>query len=155
MLREAGTHYFDRVRFLTGQELRRVAGRLTPWTAAPWPVPEAAGADADLEYALLAELGDGALASLRLTLTAVAGEEQTVLSGVEGVLTVSPQGALRQRVGEATAAALEIPPACGRSRSSPRPSAPMRSAAGSTSPSWTVWEPAPPAARAGRRAIRE
>ena len=37
LLREQGTHQFDRVRFLTGQEFRRVVGRLTPWTEVPGP----------------------------------------------------------------------------------------------------------------------
>jgi predicted dehydrogenase len=140
MLREAGTHMFDRVRFLTGQEFRRVAGRLTPFAAVPWPVPEAAGATGDLEFALLAELTDGSLASLQVALTAAAGGEQLVLSGADGVLTVGPQGVLRQRAGECATRRCPTCPrsrtGCGPRRSSPPPSGPTRSAAGSTSPSW-------------------
>jgi myo-inositol 2-dehydrogenase/D-chiro-inositol 1-dehydrogenase len=109
-LREVGTHQFDRVRFLTGQEFRRVAGRLTPWGGAPWPVPAPPGADADLEYALLAELADGSLVSLQTAFTAGAAGEQTVLSGAAGTLTISPQGVLVQRPG-AAAEPVEIQPA--------------------------------------------
>jgi len=110
MLREGGTHVFDRVRFLTGQEFRRVAGRLTPFAAVPWPVPEAAGATADLEYALLAELADGSLVSLLTTLTAAPVGEQTVLSGASGVLTITAREVLVQRPG-AAAEPVEVPPA--------------------------------------------
>ena len=110
LLRELGLHHLDLVRFLTGQEFRRVVGRLTPWAQVPWPVPGKAGATADLGLALLAELADGSLASLHVALAAAPAAEQVVLSGEAGALTVTHGGVLRQRAGEAAAAPLEIPP---------------------------------------------
>jgi predicted dehydrogenase len=109
-LRELGMHHLDLVRFLTGQEFRRVVGRLTPWAQVPWPVPRKAGATADLGLALLAELTDGSLASLHVALAAAPAAEQVVLSGESGALTVTHGGVLRQRAGEAAAEALAIPP---------------------------------------------
>ena len=108
-LREAGTHSFDRVRFYTGGEFGRLAARLTPWTALPWPVPEATTGTADAEFALLAELTDGTLVSLLTMWAAVPARDEVVLRGDQGTLTTSQQGATLQRVGDAGPVALDVP----------------------------------------------
>lgn len=101
VMREGGSHEFDRARFLTGSEFTKVVGRLPPI-----PIP---GTNADGSYLLISELSNGSLGSFILRSTPGQGEWRTVLFGEEGTLVVTHETVVRQRQDDDEPVSLEIP----------------------------------------------
>ena len=107
LLGRAGSHEFDRARFLTGGEFERLVGRVTPLSLSGEPeyvVPCGA-------YALLADLAPDVLAWFRFTLTTGQPEWSQLVHGEEGTLQVTHTSVHRRRAGEDKAVLLEVPAA--------------------------------------------
>jgi len=104
-LGEAGSHEFDGWRFLTGCEFKRVVCQRA---ARPVPLAPELMFDGGV-CMLLAELTDGVLGDLRITLTAGQPEWSTFVNGETGTLRVTHETVIRQRLGEAEAMRLDIP----------------------------------------------
>jgi predicted dehydrogenase len=101
----AGSHEFDRARFLTGREFEQLVGRVLPFCLSQDPEYAArCGA-----YLLVAELSDGVLGQFRCTFTTGQGEWRTILHGEEGTLDVTAQAVVRRCAGEDEAVSLDIP----------------------------------------------
>jgi len=83
-LREAGSHEFDRARFLTGWDFKRAVCSLTGAGAAG-TVP------ADTSAFVTAEMSDRRLGSLRLSMTPGEPERRITLCGEEGTLALSAE----------------------------------------------------------------
>jgi len=109
MMREGGIHELDRARFLAGQDVVRVVGRMTPWHGSPFPGAELPEMNGETGYMLLVEFSDGALGDYRYTLTFGQPAWELVFHGSEGSLIVSNTTAIRQRVDDAEPVQLEIP----------------------------------------------
>jgi predicted dehydrogenase len=93
-LREAGSHEFDRIRFLTGWRFKRVVCSLTG-AHAEGSIPS------DTAAFVTAEMSDQRLGSLRLSMTPGEPDRRITVSGEEGTITMSADWvALRQ--GDAT-----------------------------------------------------
>lgn len=90
VLRETGSHEFDRARHLTGWRFQRLACSLR---SAPSSRDRArTGRMAPETFAsVLAETSDGAVGNFRLLITPGEPERRIVLGGVEGTLTLSSQ----------------------------------------------------------------
>jgi len=90
-LREAGSHEFDRVRFLTGRQFKRVVCSLgSPFEGhagihAENPVPS------DTSAFVLAEMSDQRLGAFRLTITPGEPERRITICGEEGTLILSSE----------------------------------------------------------------
>ena len=88
-LREAGSHEFDRVRFLTGWHFKRLVCSLRPpleqrtGVHAEHPVPS------DASAFVLAEMSDQGLGAFRLTITPGEPERRITICGEEGTLILS------------------------------------------------------------------
>ena len=88
-LREAGSHEFDRVRFLANWQFERVVCSLA---SAP-DLPEQASAvpPSNLSASVMAEMRDGCRGSFGLMLTAGQRERRITFCGEEGTLTLSSE----------------------------------------------------------------
>jgi predicted dehydrogenase len=105
LLGDAGSHEFDRARFLTGCEFTRLVGRVVPFRLSQEP-RYAVNCGA---YMLLAELTKGVLGQSRFTLTTGQPEWRALLHGEGGTLSVTERDVTRQCVGEDNATSLDIP----------------------------------------------
>ena len=86
-LREAGSHEFDRIRFLTGWRFQRVVSHVSP---PDWKAPsENETVPADTSAFVLAELSDHGLGFFRINLTLGEPERRVIICGEEGTLTLS------------------------------------------------------------------
>ena len=101
MIRQAGSHELDRVRFLTGLELTQVVGRLLPSTIPRTNVDEC--------YLLLAEMSNGGLGDFRLKPTPGQWEWRTTLFGTEGTLTLTHESVVRQCRDDDEPVPLQVP----------------------------------------------
>lgn len=108
MMREGGIHEIDRVRFLVGQDIVRLVGRMTPWHGSPFPRADRPEMNGETGYMLLAELSDGALGIHRYTLTYGQSQWEIVFHGSDGSLIVTNAAAIRQRAGDNEPVSLDI-----------------------------------------------
>ncbi len=108
MMREGGIHELDRARFLAGQDVVRLVGRMTPWHGSPFPGADRPEMNGETGYMLLVECSDGALGNYRYTLTFGQPAWEIVFHGSEGSLVVSNTAAIRQRVDDNEPVELEI-----------------------------------------------
>lgn len=90
VLREMGSHEFDRARHLTGWQFLRLACSLR---SAPSSRDRAQSGPGSPETfaSVLTQTSDGAVGNLRLMITPGEPERRIVLGGVEGTLTLSSQ----------------------------------------------------------------
>lgn len=104
-LGSAGSHEFDRARFLTGCEFEHLVGRVLPFCLSREPEYVArCGA-----YMLLAELTDGVLGQFRCTYTTGQPERTLFLHGEEGTLQVTQGTVVRRYAGDDEAVPLDVP----------------------------------------------
>ena len=101
LMRQGGSHDFDRARFLTGLEVTRLVGRLVPAS-----VP---GTNTDLGYLLLTELSNGGSATFSTRLTPGEGQWKVTLFGDEGTLRADHQQVVRQCRGDDAPVSLAVP----------------------------------------------
>ncbi len=109
MMREGGIHELDRARFLAGQDVVRLVGRMTPWRGSPFPGADRPEMNGETGYMLLVELSEGALGTYRYTLTFGQPAWDLVFHGSEGSLIVTNTTAIRQRADDNQPVQLEIP----------------------------------------------
>lgn len=110
MLRQGGTHEFDRTRFLTGWEFTGVDARLAYWEGHP-------SITAERSYLMLAELTNHGLGSFRCATMRGQQGWQTILTGAEGSLIlrsynagdVTHEEVIRQRRDDPEPVELELP----------------------------------------------
>ena len=103
VLRQSGSHNFDRACFLTGLKCTRVVGRLS---LSSFP-----GTNVDESYLLLTELSNGGLGDFRMLVTPGQAEARIILVGQEGTLTETRLGVTRQCRDDDEPVSLEIPEA--------------------------------------------
>jgi len=106
-LGSAGSHEFDRARFLTGCDFEHLVGRVLPFCLSR--EPEYVGPCG--AYMLLAELTDGVLGQFRCTYTTGQPEWSLFLHGEGGTLHVIRQAVIRRYAGDDEAVPLEVPAA--------------------------------------------
>jgi predicted dehydrogenase len=102
-IRQFGSHEIDRVRYLTGQDVVSVTGRLPKA-----PVP---GMDVDGQYNLLVDLSAGGTAHVASTMTPGEGEWRAILFGEEGTLRLTHEEVVLQRRADDEPVALPVPEA--------------------------------------------
>lgn len=110
MLRQGGTHEFDRTRFLTGWEFTGVDARLAYWEGHP-------SITAERSYLMLAELTNRGLGSFRCSSIRGQQDWQTIITGDEGSLTLRSYNAgdatheavIRQRIDDPEPVEIELP----------------------------------------------
>ena len=90
-LREAGSHEFDRVRFLTDWDFRRVVCSLRPPLEARASTHAGSPISLDTSAFIMAEMSDHGLGAIRLTTTPGEPERQITICGEQGTLTLSSE----------------------------------------------------------------
>jgi predicted dehydrogenase len=103
ILGEGVSHDLDRVRFLTGQEFKRVVSKLVTRPLPGDPDVELAGGNS----IILTELTNNIIADIQLTLTAGFPKWNLIINGETGTLNVTHETALLQNLNEDEARALD------------------------------------------------
>ena len=90
-LREAGSHEFDRVRFLTGWNFKSVVCSLRSARERRTDVSVDNPTPSDTSALVMAEMSDRGLGVIQLTITAGSPERQITIGGEEGTLALSSE----------------------------------------------------------------
>lgn len=105
MLREGGSHTFDRIHFITGKEYRAVSCRLSRT-----PVPDHPDIDVDFGSLIYAELAPSGSATIpSMMMKAAHSPRRLTFYGETGIVTMSEEQVLLQRIGDAEPSEVEIP----------------------------------------------
>ena len=90
-LREAGSHEFDRVRFLTGWEFKKVVSQIKMSEKFPGKTSDETSSTHDMFASVLAEMTDGSMGAFRLTITPGQPERQVTICGDKGTVTFNTE----------------------------------------------------------------
>jgi predicted dehydrogenase len=104
LLGGAGSHEFDRIRFLTGADFASVTGHVLPFS-----LPEEPEFIVNATYSLVANMANDSYGWLGCTLTLGEPTWFALLNGEHGTLRVANDSVVQQVNGEEQAVALEIP----------------------------------------------
>lgn len=97
-LREAGSHEFDRIRFLTGWQFKRVVCSLRSWTEPATPTKGTPSCD--VTAWMMAEMSDEAYGTIRLTVTPGEPERRITLCGEAGTVILRNEWSVFRPHGE-------------------------------------------------------